>query len=85
MLDLSYCLMNAYGHLAPTINGNFDQTCTECTLTGPNATILSCSCQMFGNHAPFRLTEVDLEDIVVNKDGYLICWDSQPENCPGFE
>ncbi|KAI2633955.1 Cyanovirin-N [Xylaria nigripes] len=85
MLDLSYCYRNANGHLAATINGNFDRSCKDCKLVGRNATILSCSCQMFGKDAPWQDAEADLEDIVSNKDGYLTCWDSEPEVCPGFE
>ncbi|KAI1822995.1 Cyanovirin-N [Xylaria intraflava] len=85
MLDLSYCLMNSLGHLVPTINGNFNRSCKDCELTGPNATVLSCSCQMFGRNAPWVAAEVDLEEVVFNKDGFLTCWDSQPLTCPGFE
>ncbi|GAW18313.1 hypothetical protein ANO14919_077880 [Xylariales sp. No.14919] len=85
MLDLSYCLMNSHGHLTPTINGNFHRSCEKCHLTGRNNTILSCSCRMFGKDAPFQDTEVDLEDFVTNRDGYLGCWKSQPLKCIGFQ
>ncbi|KAI1734657.1 Cyanovirin-N [Xylaria scruposa] len=84
MLDLSYCLMNSHGHLVATINGHFERSCTNCHLTGVNATVLSCSCKMFGKNAPYQDTEVELEDIVHNRDGRLGCWDSKPNTCPGF-
>ncbi|TGJ76148.1 hypothetical protein E0Z10_g10919 [Xylaria hypoxylon] len=60
MLDLGYCFMNSLGHLTATINGHFERSCQNCRLTGANATILSCSCQMFGKDAPWQDTEVDL-------------------------
>ncbi|KAI3317848.1 Cyanovirin-N [Xylariaceae sp. AK1471] len=84
ILDLSYCLMNARGNLVATINGHFERSCKNCHLTGTNATVLTCSCQMFGKDAPWQDTEVDLEDIVANQDGFLSCWDSEHKTCPGF-
>lgn len=41
-------------------SGHFERSCKNCHLTGANATILSCSCQMFGKNAPYQDTEVDL-------------------------
>ncbi|KAI0201167.1 Cyanovirin-N [Astrocystis sublimbata] len=84
MLDLSYCLMNSHGHLAKTINGGFDKSCVNCHLTGDNGTVFFCSCRMFGKNAPYQDAEIDLEDVVYNKDGRLTCWDSKPMTCPGF-
>ncbi|KAI0426544.1 Cyanovirin-N [Xylaria sp. FL1042] len=84
MLDLNSCLMNSLGHLTGTINGQFHRTCANCRLTGRNATVLSCSCRMFGKNAAWHTTEVDLEEVVENRDGHLACWDSAPMNCPGF-
>ncbi|KAI0965277.1 Cyanovirin-N [Xylaria arbuscula] len=84
MLDLSYCLMNSLGHLTATINGHFERSCQKCRLTGRNATVLSCSCRILGKNAPWQNTEVDLEDIVENRNGFLSCWDSKPDVCPGF-
>ncbi|KAI0449440.1 Cyanovirin-N [Xylaria acuta] len=84
MLDLSYCLMNSHGHLIATINGHFERSCKNCHLTGANETVLSCGCRMFGKNAPYQDTEVDLDDVVDNRDGRLGCWDSEPHTCPGF-
>ncbi|KAI0115555.1 Cyanovirin-N [Nemania sp. FL0031] len=84
MLDLSYCLMNSNGHLVATINGHFERSCESCKLTGANATVLSCSCRMFGKNAPLQATEIDLEGVVQNRDGRLGCWDSELHTCPGF-
>ncbi|KAK5630893.1 hypothetical protein RRF57_006608 [Xylaria bambusicola] len=86
MLDLSYCIMNSLGHLTATINtsGHFERSCENCHLTGRNNTVLSCSCRMFGKNAPWQDAEVDLEDLIENRDGRLGCWDSKPHTCPGF-
>ncbi|KAJ8107330.1 hypothetical protein ONZ43_g6767 [Nemania bipapillata] len=84
MLDLSYCIMNSHGHLVATINGHFERSCENCRLTGTNATVLSCSCRMFGKGAPYQDTSIDLEGVVQNRDGRLACWDSEPHTCPGF-
>ncbi|KAI1272209.1 Cyanovirin-N [Xylaria sp. FL0933] len=84
MLDLSHCLMNSLGHLTGTINGHFERTCVNCHLTGRNNTVLSCTCRLFGKDAPWNTAEVDLEQVVENRDGHLACWDSEPEECPSF-
>ncbi|KAI8625527.1 Cyanovirin-N [Xylariaceae sp. FL1651] len=83
MLDLSYCYMNSHGHLASTINGHFEKSCKGCQLTGANATILSCSCEMFGKDAPWQDAEIDLEDLVENQNGLLTCWNGGQKKCPG--
>ncbi|KAI0531755.1 Cyanovirin-N [Xylaria digitata] len=84
MLDLSYCLMNSHGNLIPTINGHFERSCVGCHLTGRNGTVLHCSCLLFGKDAPYQVTELDLEEIVENRNGLLACWDSPTQLCPGF-
>ncbi|KAI1128644.1 Cyanovirin-N [Nemania abortiva] len=84
MLDLGYCIMNSHGHLVATINGHFEKSCQNCRLEGANATVLACSCRMFGKNAPWQDTEIDLEGVVENRDGHLACWDSELHTCPGF-
>ncbi|GAP91405.1 hypothetical protein SAMD00023353_6300500 [Rosellinia necatrix] len=85
MLDLNYCLMNSNGHLIRTIGGNFLNSCKDCHLIGRHNTFLSCNCQMFGKDSPWQNTQIDLENVVTNRDGRFACWDSKPMVCPGFD
>ncbi|RKU49004.1 hypothetical protein DL546_009664 [Coniochaeta pulveracea] len=71
-LDLTQCVTNRFGILAPSSPGGFDMSCRDCTLSG---TVLSCQCSTPQTSAV--QTSLDLNGFVTDDQGRLRCFNYQ--------
>ncbi|KAH8897698.1 hypothetical protein GQ53DRAFT_817976 [Thozetella sp. PMI_491] len=67
-LDLDFCLLNTNGVLVPSYQGNFHQSCTNCSLGN---TLLVCNCRGFGGS---ESTKIDLDMVITQSEGILGCF-----------
>ncbi|KAH9909704.1 hypothetical protein F4778DRAFT_712318 [Xylariomycetidae sp. FL2044] len=83
MCDLTTCFANNDGHLVPNRNGRFDRSCHDCSLTGHNNTVLSCTCKKFGSNGAMVRAEVDTNELLRFENGFINCWGQGSRTCPG--
>ncbi|WQF77122.1 Putative cyanovirin-N [Colletotrichum destructivum] len=72
-LDLGQCLWNDGGQLKPGNGGDFDESCSSCSLdrSAESPTKYECLCQKAGS--PAMASPIDLGQVVGNWDGQLCC------------
>ncbi|PHH92047.1 hypothetical protein CDD83_9165 [Cordyceps sp. RAO-2017] len=70
-LDLNQCLAFRKGLLKGAPYGEFSEHCdkTSCTL---KSTSYQCKCNI--GHKAWRVSAVDLNEVVSNKNGFLLCY-----------
>ncbi|KAK7964182.1 hypothetical protein PG988_011156 [Apiospora saccharicola] len=74
ILDLNNCYVNFNGSITPG-KGN---SCNDCYWTN---TVLHCNCDINPGHS-FMQSQVETNDLVVNYQGFMGCYDRVADACP---
>ncbi|KAK8063473.1 hypothetical protein PG996_008125 [Apiospora saccharicola] len=76
--DLNNCYVNFNGSITPGKGGDFSNSCNDCYWTN---TVLHCNCDMNPGHS-FMQSQVETNDLVVNYQGFMGCYDRVADACP---
>ncbi|KAI0885084.1 uncharacterized protein GGS22DRAFT_138548 [Annulohypoxylon maeteangense] len=83
-LDLGMCYMNDGGTIKPGKLGDFHSSCSSCSLhIIHDLSILACDCDKGpGNGWGTQPTTIQLDDLLVVKNGFISCYGYTNFECP---
>ncbi|RYP60303.1 hypothetical protein DL769_008176 [Monosporascus sp. CRB-8-3] len=80
-LDIGRCYGNKGGQLAAFKDGDYYNTCKDCSLKRELQTTLSCYCLRDPAGPTYSYTEIDTDKDIENKDGFLTCFGGGQKLC----